>query len=638
MNDEAFARRFYADRAELESLGIHLKVDKPAEGYYEAENYSLPPENFYLPAIEFTDEELGALRMSLSLLDGEFAYAEPLRLALQQLSWGKPSPLDAPEELSVALAVTAGAGGRDLSQRLSKVETAIFRRKTIVFDYYTIGRDALEPRKVDPYHLLYKGGQFYLIGYSHERDDTRVFRVSRIRGKVGYSSKAEHDFNRPEEFDPREYAVRTDWQMGDPIGRAQIWLSNRIDWLARRHFGHAGDVTEVDDGVMFETDYANARQMVSWVLGLGEHARVDGPPELVEEWRNRLELIVERHTNPPELAKEVEPTVEEVDDEDDRESSPIRPERFARLVTLAGILIESAREGTKLDLAELCERLQVTDQELRQDVDVLNVVNFGGGSYVLYAEVQGDQIEVDPEPYGDNFARPARLLPLEAKALVAAIDLIGEHLPEGSLASARQKIVDALGQDPAEEGLQITTAKGDDSEIARVVSKAIAEHRLLAIEHYKEEVDEFTERRVEPYKLMNGQEGWYVHAWDPEKDDTRSFRLDRIRSATALDETFEPRPGIEPDIHGWPRTGEVADARLARVWMEPDRARWAREDKRVVAELADGAVIVELPYAGHRYLARELLKEAGDAVVLEPDDARQAVLEAAEVLAGAVKR
>jgi proteasome accessory factor BC len=638
MNDEAFARRFYADRAELDSLGIHLKVDKPAEGYYEAENYSLPPENFYLPAIEFTDEELGALRMSLSLLDGEFAYAEPLRLALQQLSWGKPSPLDAPEELSVALAVTAGAGGRDLSQRLSKVETAIFRRKTIVFDYYTIGRDAQEARKVDPYHLLYKGGQFYLIGHSHERDDTRVFRVSRIRGKVGYSSKAEHDFNRPEDFESRQYAVRTDWQLGEPIGRARIWLSNRIDWLARRHFGHAGEVTEVEDGVIFETDYANARQMVSWVLGLGEHARVDGPPELIDEWRQRLELIIERHTNPPELADTVEPVVEEEEEDDDRETSPIRPERFARLVTLAGILIETAREGKKLDVSDLCERLQVSETELRQDVDVLNVVNFGGGSYVLYAEVQGDQIEVDPEPYGDNFARPARLLPLEAKALVAAIDLIGEHLPEGSLSSARQKIVDALGQDPAQEGLQITTAKGDDSEIARVVSGAIAEHRLLAIEHYKEELDEFTERRIEPYKLMNGQEGWYVHAWDPEKDDTRSFRLDRIRSATALDETFEPRPGIEPDIHGWPQTGEVADARLARVWMAPDRARWAREDKRVVAELADGAVIVELPYAGHRYLARELLKEAGDAVVLEPDDARQAVLETAELLAGAVKR
>src|SRR5919197_541145 len=422
MNDEAFARRFYADRAELESLGIHLKVDKPAEGYYEAENYSLPPENFYLSAIEFTDKELSALRTSLSLLDGEFAYAEPLRLALQQLSWGKPSPLDAPEQRSVALAVTAGAGGRELSQRLSKVETAIFRRKTIVFDYYT-------------------------------------------------------------------------------IGRARIWLSDRIDWLALRHFGHAGEVHDADGGVIFETDYDDSRQMVSWVLGLGEQARIEGPEELASEARERLELVTERHARPPELAspsrrrKQVEPD----DDEEGREA-PIRPERFARLVTLAGILIDAARESRKLDVAALCETLQVSDQELRQDIDVLNVVNFGGGSYVLYAEAQGDQIEVDPEPYGDNFARPARLLPLEAKALVAAIDLIGDHLPEGSLASARKKIVDALGQDPAEEGLQITSARGDDSKVARVVSGAIVGRRVLRIEYYKENEDEFTERKIEPYK------------------------------------------------------------------------------------------------------------------------------------------
>ena len=352
MNDEAFARRFYADRAELESLGIHLKVDKPAEGYYEAENYSLPPENFYLPAIEFTDKELGALRTSLSLLDGEFAYAEPLRLALQQLSWGKPSPLDAPEQRTVALAVTAGAGGRELSQRLSKVETAIFRRKTIVFDYYTIGRDAKEKRKVDPYHLLYRGGQFYLIGHSHERYDVRVFRVSRILGKVGYSSKAEHDFNRPEDFDPRVYATRTDWQLGDPVGRARIWLSDRIDWLALRHFGHAGEVHEADGGEVFETDYADSRQMVSWVLGLGEQARIEGPEELATEARERLELVMERHARPPELASPARRRRQAEPEEDDEgREAPIRPERFARLVTLAGILIEAARESHKLEVA-----------------------------------------------------------------------------------------------------------------------------------------------------------------------------------------------------------------------------------------------------------------------------------------------
>jgi proteasome accessory factor BC len=638
MNDEAFARRFYADRAELDSLGIHLKVDKPAEGYYEAENYSLPPENFYLSAIEFTDKELSALRTSLSLLDGEFAYAEPLRLALQQLSWGKPSPLDAPEQRSVALAVTAGAGGRGLSQRLTKVETAIFRRKTIIFDYYTIGRDAEERRKVDPYHLLFRGGQFYLIGYSHERDDVRVFRVSRMRGKVGYASKAEHDFNRPDDFDPRTYATRTDWQLGDPIGRARIWLSDRIDWLALRHFGHAGEVTEADGGVTFETDYADSRQIIAWVLGLGDQARIERPDELAEEERERLELVIERHSQPFEPAPPAKRRPrEQAEADEDGQESPIRPERFARLVTLAGILIEAAREARKLDVAELCERLQVSEQELRQDIDVLNVVNFGGGSYVLYAEVQGDQIEVDPEPYGDNFARPARLLPLEAKALVAAIDLIGEHLPGGSLASARQKIVDALGQDPADEGLHITTAKGDDSEIARVVSRAITSRRLLRIDYYKENEDEFIERTIEPYKLANGQEGWYVHSFDLEKDSPRSYRLDRIREATVLDEPFEPRPGIEPDVHGWLASGEVPSSKSARIWVSPERARWEREDHRVIEELSDGAVIVERTYASHEWLARELLKAAGDAVVLEPEDARGAVLDAAEQLAGAVK-
>jgi proteasome accessory factor BC len=639
MNDEAFARRFYADRAELESLGIHLKVDKPAEGYYESENYSLPPENFYLPAIEFTSRELGSLRTALSLLDGEFAYAEPLRLALQQLSWGKPSPLDAPEQRSVALAVTAGAGGRELSQRLSKIETAIFRRKTIVFEYYTIGRDASEKRKIDPYHLLYRGGQFYLIGHSHERGDIREFRVSRILGKVGYSSKAEHDFSRPDGFDPRVYATRADWQLGDTVGRARIWLSDRIDWLALRHFGHAGEVSDADGGVIFETDYSSSRQIVSWVLGLGPQARILEPPELADEARERLDLLIERHGEEFELAspKRRRARPQNGTPEDDGREAPIRPERFARLVTLAGILVEAARGAQRLDLAELCATLQVSEQELRQDIDVLNVVNFGGGSYVLYAEVKDGTIEVDPEPYGDNFARPARLLPLEAKALVAAIDLIGEHLPEGSLSSARAKIVKALGQDPAEEGLQITTAKGDDSDVARVVSKAIAGRCLLAIDYYKENEDEFTARRVEPYKLMNGQEGWYVHAFDLDKDAPRSYRLDRIREATALDEPFEPREGVEPDVHGWPSTGEVPASRTARIWVSPDRARWAREDRRVVQELSDGSVVVERAFAGGDWLAREVLKEAGDAVVLEPDDARRAVLEAAEAVLGAVK-
>jgi proteasome accessory factor C len=564
-------------------------------------------------------------------------------LALQQISWGRPSPLRAPDQSTVALGLTASAGGHELSQRLAKVETAIFRHKTITFDYYTLARDEVGHRKVDPYHLLYQGGQFYLLGRSHERDALRVFRLSRMRGKVAYATKAEHDFKRPTDFDPRPYANRAPWQFGDARGTAEIRISERIAWQVERHFGRFGAVRPADDGaIVFATEYADARLLAAWVLGLGEHASVLAPTELAAEVAERAARVAERHEGTFETAPiRNRPALATAEEESagggaSRRETAIRPERFARLVTLASVLIEAGRAGRRLQMDDVLERLQVSESELREDINVLNVVNFGGGSYVLYAELlDNGEIEVDPEPYSDNFARPARLLPVEAKALIAAIDLIGDHIPEGSLASAREKIVAALGEDPTHAGLQIAAAGGDDSQIARVVSTAIAQRRLLRLEYYKANEDEFSVRTIEPYALTNGREGWYVASFDPERDDVRHFRLDRIKHAEPLEETYVPRPEVDPaaEIDGWLRTGEVQASRIARVWIAPERARWAREERRVSEELADGAIVVELPFAGLDYLVREVLKEAGDAVVLEPEDAREAVLAAVSRLA-----
>src|SRR3712207_3247474 len=254
-------RRFYADRAELESLGIQLTVDKPLDAGGEQETYSLRPENFHLPAIEFTDSELAALHTALSLLDGEFAYAEPLRLALQQISWGRPSPLHTTDGLK--LNITASAGGQELSQRLAKVETAIFRNKTITFEYYSLQRDSVDFRKVDPYHLHFRDGQSYLVGRAHERDDLRVFRLSRIRGKVAYATKAEHDFARPAGFDPRVYANRALWQFGERVGSAEVAISERVAWQVERHYARHGEMRPGTDGERtFVTDYANGRQLI----------------------------------------------------------------------------------------------------------------------------------------------------------------------------------------------------------------------------------------------------------------------------------------------------------------------------------------------------------------------------------------
>jgi proteasome accessory factor C len=639
MNDDAFARRFYADRAELEGLGIALKVEKPSEGFVEAELYALPPENYYLPQIEFDDPELAALRTALALLDGRFAYAEPLRLALQQVSWGRPSPLDEGVDAPVEVAMTASAGGRDLSQRLAKVETAISRRKTIEFSYHTIQRDEVSARKVDPYHLVFRSGQFYLVGHSHERDAVRVFRLSRIQGKVSYATKAEHDFGPPEDFDRREYASRADWKMGEERGTAMIFLRERIAWLIERDFGSYGELRaakkgEGGKGKVFETAYASSRQLVSWLLPWGSNARVLHPPELAREAAERLELLRERHRADFEIAKTIaRPAIEGAarpGRSNGAGETVIRPERFARLVTLAGLLIDAARTERRLRIEEVCAELHIEERELREDVEVLNVINFGGGTYVLFAEVGKEEITVDPEPYGENFARPARLLPLEAKALVAAIDLFGDHLPQAGLRTAREKIVAALGRDPSEEGLEIAPGR-DDSEVVRIVNEAISERRVLELNYYKENEDQFTKREIEPYRLARGTEGWYVGCWDLSRQAVRHFRLDRIRKAEATVRSFELRPGVEEQLaeQGWLADGEVANARIARVWVSPERARWVREERAVVEELEDGAVVIELPYAGTSWLVREVLKGVGDFVVLDPDQAREAVLEAA---------
>ena len=123
-------------------------------------------------------------------------------------------------------------------------------------------------------------------------------------------------------------------------------------------------------------------------------------------------------------------------------------------------------------------------------------------------------------------------------------------------------------------------------------------------------------------------------SFDPEREGMRHFRLDRIKQATVTDETYSSR--APRSIRPRRSTAGCAPARCrpraARVWVSPERARWAREARRVVEERSDGAVVVELSFAGVDWLVREILKEAGDAAVLEPADAREAVREAVDRL------
>jgi len=143
MSDEAFARRFYSDRAELIALGVPLHSQR--DEFTGEELYTLRSENYFLDELELDDDELAALQTALYMLEGTFAYAEPLRLALQNLALGRPGFDDAPTETAASVQVRDPDYSPEMAGRLSKLESAISKQRTIKFSYWSPRRDQTRP-------------------------------------------------------------------------------------------------------------------------------------------------------------------------------------------------------------------------------------------------------------------------------------------------------------------------------------------------------------------------------------------------------------------------------------------------------------------------------------------------------------
>src|SRR6187397_1088038 len=152
MSDEAFARRFYSDRAELVGLGVPLHSQR--DEFTGEELYTLRSEQYFLPELELGDDELAALQTCLILLDGKFAYAEPLRLALQNLALGRPGFIHPPTQTAVQVEDLDPEYSPEMSGRLNKLESAISKQRTVKFRYWAISRDEETERTLNPYALL----------------------------------------------------------------------------------------------------------------------------------------------------------------------------------------------------------------------------------------------------------------------------------------------------------------------------------------------------------------------------------------------------------------------------------------------------------------------------------------------------
>ena len=618
MSDEAFARRFYADRAELIALGVPL--DSQRDEFTGEELYTLRSERYFLPSLDLTDDELAALQTSLYLLEGKFAYAEPLRLALQNLALGRPGFDPPPTETAGRVDVRDPDYSTEMPGRLAKLESAISKQRTVKFEYWSINRDEQRERTINPYALLPENGVWYVIGEDLEDGRRKKFRVSRVRSDIRLATRRERDFRVPPDFEIDDYRGRANWQVGDIVGEARIDVAGDTAWWVQRVHGNAG---RFEDGV-FVTEYASMPLLATWILRQEGRAVPLEPAKLRTEVERALKRVARTHAGrAPKVAEEVPA---EAPESSERPAGPVAPERFGVLQALLAYLLARCGDQTQAEFPaqDLVDRFHIPHEALEEHLSLLNLVNFGGGCYAVYAELRGDRVTVLKELFGDTFRSAPRLTPLEARAIRLALDFVGPMIAADTrspLDKVRKKLEDTFGQ----FDVQGTAPEGSDATeeaLLAALNAGISERRVIEIEYQKEGEESPTQRLVEPYYIERELPFWYVHAFDLTRGGQRSFRLDRMRSATLTDDTFEPRPEFTPE--------RLRDATIARVWYAPSFARWRLE--RGARALVDGAAIADVPVGSLEWLASEILGARGEAVVLEPQELRVHVAERARAL------
>jgi proteasome accessory factor C len=612
MSDEAFARRFYSDRAELLSLGVPLKSQR--DEFTGEELYTLRSEQYFLGELRLEDDELAALQTALYLLEGKFAYAEPLRLALQNLALGRPGFAEAPTGTAVRVEVSDPDYSPEMPGRLGKVENAITKQRTIRFVYHSLGRDEVRERTLNPYALLNDAGSWYVVGEDLDDNRRKTFRVSRIRGDIRFATRRERDFRAPVDFDVEEYRGIPPWQRGETVGEARIEVADDTAWWVERSFGRRG---RIEDGV-FVTEYASIEQLARWVLRQDGRAVPLEPEDLRREVAAALRRVRDRHSGPaPDPAREAKPARVDAAHIAERPGGPVVPERFAVLQALLAYLLAACGEDRRVTIQadDLVQRFGIPDDSLQEHLSLLNLVNFGGGCYTVYAELDGDRVHIDKELYGDTFRAAPRLTPLEARAIRLALEFVGPMIAADThtpLDRVRLKLEETFGQ--FELARTPEPREGtDEEELIATLSRAVDEHRVVELEYLKEGEDVPELRRVEPYTFQRELPTWRIHTWDLTRDAARTYRLDRMRDARVTEEAFEPRPGFDPRY--------LTNALSVRVLFDSELARF--EIERGARLLRDGTALRHLRAGSPEWVEMEVLSFRGYAVVLETPELRR---------------
>lgn len=301
---------------------------------------------------------------------------------------------------------------------------------------------------------------------------------------------------------------------------------------------------------------------------------------------------------------------------------PASHERLRRLL----FLVPFVARNPGLPVDEVAARLGVDRKALLEELDLLTLVGrppFQPDDYVdIYVENERVYVDLD-----QRLSAPPRLTASEGVALAAAAALL-KGAAGDTLASALRKLEAVLPPQALERyramvhRLDVTLFGPEGLE---ALSRAIVERRVVAFDYFTAGRGQTERRRARPQELFSHRGVWYLSAFCLTRGEPRLFRLERISALEVSDERFDeasaPAPAL-PEVAA--ASGEV------RVRFGPAIAPWVVERFGEQAHpTPDGGVEVTVPGGSRRWLTQWILSFGGEATVLAPTWAKDAVAEAA---------
>jgi predicted DNA-binding transcriptional regulator YafY len=250
-------------------------------------------------------------------------------------------------------------------------------------------------------------------------------------------------------------------------------------------------------------------------------------------------------------------------------------ETSARLLELLSLL-QSRRDWSG---AELAERMEVGVRTVRRDVERLRRLGYPvhatrgvGGGYRLGAGASLPPLLLDEEEavavaVGLRTAASAGVVGIEETSLSALAKL--EQLLPGPL----RRRVGALGA--ATVHFPGSGPVVNASVLAAIATAARDRERLRF--SYGDREGTRTRRAVEPHRLVHTGRRWYLLAWDCDREDWRTFRVDRIEPRLSTDRRFAPRELPARDVAAYVASSisSVRDRHQAEVVLHAPLAQMA---------------------------------------------------------------